>query len=86
MKKIVDFTVLDGDAMEMKYFGRAVLTNGVVTFEDCSAKFVGILNEGVLGRADDGFFYPRDGLKFMEALHLEFSGSAIRASAVREEE
>ncbi len=85
MRKVVDFTVLDGDAMDMVPFGRVVLENGIISFDGLSEHFIRELHcYGVIGDPKEGPLFPRDGERFLEALHREFSGSALRASAVHD--
>lgn len=86
MKKIVDFKTLNGDTMKMEQFGRVILEDGDVSYEGLTPHFIKEMNDfGVIGSAKVGPLFPRDGLVFLEALQREFSGSMLRASAVREE-
>lgn len=87
MKKIVDFKTLNGDTMKMEQFGRVILEDGNVSYEGLTPHFIKEMNDfGVIGYPPSaGPIFPKDGAKFLEALQREFSGSMLRASAVREE-
>ena len=63
--------------------GEVQLKDGQLVYVDLPEKLVEILKEGVMG--DQGIIYkPQQKTKFLEALQWEFSGSAIRASEVKE--
>lgn len=84
MKKIVYLTRMNAEGTGHVPAGRVVLEGGTIRYEDLNEKFIATLNEGIIGRAADGVLYPADGLRFLEGLQREFSGTMIRASEVYE--
>lgn len=63
--------------------GEVQLKDGQIVYDGLSDKMIEILKLGVMG--DEGIIYkPQQKTKFLEALQWEFSGSAIRASEVKE--
>lgn len=68
---------------EPRKLGEVQLKDGQIVYVDLSEKMVQFLKDGVLG--DGGITYrPRQKLKFLEAIQWQFTGSAIRASEVKE--
>ena len=68
---------------EPEKLGEVQLRDGKIVYVDLSEKLVEILKLGVMG--DQGIIYkPQQKTKFLEALKFEFSGSAVRATDVKE--
>jgi hypothetical protein len=85
VKKIVDINIADPDPGNMVHFGSIIFENDRISYEGLNERFIKSLDFGIIGLSNDGVLYPKDGERFMYALQREFSGSAFRATAVREE-
>jgi len=60
--------------------GRATLSDsGEIILTGMSDAFRECLNDGVIGVARHGRMYPQDGIKFLRACLIQFSGSYLRA-------
>jgi len=78
--------ILSFTGKEPKKLGEVQLVDNEVVFEGFSQKMLEILKQGVYapGASDMQRYTPKDKLKFLEALKFEFSGSAVRATDVKE--
>ena len=88
MIKQVRFFALSDDGY--KASGRAVLRDGVVTFEGFTKDELLLLNAGMVDIKDTRFprkrWLPEDGLPFLELLPVTFRGSYFKASLIEEVE
>lgn len=56
-----------------------MLDSGEVQLTDMDDHIRRILTAGVIGVASRGRVYPKDGMEFMRALLIQFSGTYLRA-------
>jgi len=80
--KTVEFYRTIDEGQEI--IGVAFLRGDKVSFKDLPTKLTGELREGIRERASMTLIYPKDGVKFLEALKYAYSGSILRASDVIE--
>lgn len=71
-------TQYDGPAVQKVIFSY-IFKDGKVTCT--SPNYNEAMDAGIFGNQYPKRIYPRDGMKFMEALQVDFSGSMIRATA-----
>jgi len=81
MKRVEFYRTID-DGQET--IGVAFLRGDKVSFKDLPTKLIEELRKGIRGKIQGHLFYPKDGVKFLEALKYAYSGSILRASDVME--
>lgn len=89
MKQVRMTFIRDGD---FQTGGRVLFKDGKISFEGLSNGFIETMkNQGVMRHSlEEGWItpplFPKDGLSFLEALHLEFKGGHCIAGSVEEVE
>lgn len=79
--KVVEFYSTTEDGQESA--GQVVMDNtGKIFFAGMSKALIETLKNGVRGPKGKRLV-PKDGIKFLEALQFEFTGSYLRASEVK---